>query len=205
LAAVRLAAEPGARGIGVTVLLGDEIHAARFVRKTHTQSPAAFRSMPGPLGWVSEGKPRLLFHLPDLPEMALSARGDKRVALLTAALDDPGESLDWAVENGYSGIIVEALGAGHLPQRWAERIDHVAAAVPVGFSTRTGSGEILTSTYGFVGSESDLIARGAFPTGILDGPKARVLMTLLVNAGADREGVASAFRDFLNATTSTGA
>ena len=40
--------------------MNDEIHAARFVRKTHTQSPAAFRSVPGPLGWVAEGRPRLL-------------------------------------------------------------------------------------------------------------------------------------------------
>ena len=60
LAAVQVATSEAARGLGTIVVFNDEIHTARYVRKTHTQSPATFKSPPvGPLGWVSEGTPRI--------------------------------------------------------------------------------------------------------------------------------------------------
>lgn len=58
LAAVQVAATPEARGLGALVVFNDEIHAARFVAKTHTSSLSAFRSRPvGALGWLTEGVP----------------------------------------------------------------------------------------------------------------------------------------------------
>jgi L-asparaginase len=79
LAAVTVAAAPQARGLGCLVVLGDEIHAARFVRKTHTTSVAAFISPPaGPLGFVAEDRAVLLTRparRPALPALsALTAR-----------------------------------------------------------------------------------------------------------------------------------
>ena len=60
LDAVRTAASPQARGLGCLVVLNEEIHSARAVRKSHTSSLAAFRSAGvGPLGWIAEGEPRL--------------------------------------------------------------------------------------------------------------------------------------------------
>lgn len=46
LAGIQVASSEAARGLGTMVVLNDEIHAARFVRKTHTHSPATFRSDP---------------------------------------------------------------------------------------------------------------------------------------------------------------
>src|SRR5215471_4074803 len=61
LAAIQVALSPAARGLGCLVVLGDQIHAARWVRKTHTASAAAFASPGhGPLGEVVEGR----VHLP---------------------------------------------------------------------------------------------------------------------------------------------
>jgi L-asparaginase len=55
LASVQVAVSDAARGVGTVVVLNDEIHATRFVQKTHTQNPATFRSpLTGPEGWVSE-------------------------------------------------------------------------------------------------------------------------------------------------------
>ena len=42
LAAILVAISPDARGMGCLVVLGDQVHAARWVQKTHTASPAAF-------------------------------------------------------------------------------------------------------------------------------------------------------------------
>jgi L-asparaginase len=44
LAAIQTAASPDARGQGTMVVLADEIHAARRVRKTHSTSGATFQS-----------------------------------------------------------------------------------------------------------------------------------------------------------------
>jgi L-asparaginase len=51
LASVQVAASEVTRGIGTVVVFIDEIHAARFVQKTHTSNPATFRSpLTGPIG-----------------------------------------------------------------------------------------------------------------------------------------------------------
>jgi L-asparaginase/Glu-tRNA(Gln) amidotransferase subunit D len=49
LAAISVEASPAARGLGTLVVLHDEVHAARYVRKTHTDSPSTFARRVGEL------------------------------------------------------------------------------------------------------------------------------------------------------------
>ncbi|NRN65829.1 Asparaginase/glutaminase [Kibdelosporangium sp. 4NS15] len=61
LAAVQVAASIPARDLGVLVVFADEIHAASRVRKTHSTSGFTFQSPTGgPLGYVVEGRPRIV-------------------------------------------------------------------------------------------------------------------------------------------------
>ena len=197
LAAVRVAASPRARGLGILVVLNDEIHAARFVRKTHTSSPATFRSVTaGPVGWVVEGRPRIAFRPAPLPAVTPPSGAVPPVALLKTFLGDDGRLLERIDALGYAGLVVEALGGGHVPARMVPELERVAGRIPVVLASRTGGGEVLKETYGFPGSERDLLARGLVWAGFLDGPKARVLLSLLLAEGADARAVRARFERF---------
>lgn len=195
-AAVQVAASPEAAGIGVLVVLNDDIHAARFVRKSHTSNPAAFESYPGAIGWVSEGRPRIVTTPRGHPRpLQLTSGASDHVALLTTALGDDGRLFRAARDIGCAGLVVEALGGGHVPPPVADALGELCRDIPVVLCSKVGRGEVLRSTYGFVGSETDLVARGVLNGGFLDGPKARIFLTALLRAGATAGEVAEAFAD----------
>jgi L-asparaginase len=198
LAAVQVAACPEAASLGTLVVLNDEIHAARFVRKTHTSSPATFRSTTaGPLGWVVEGRPRIGLRPRKLDIEARIESGTAAfpaVALVRCALGEDGRLLSELERLGYAGLVVEAFGGGHVPAPVVPALAKLAARIPVVLASRTGGGEVLQETYGFPGSERDLISRGLIPAGFLDGAKARILLSLLLADGSGREDVRSAFK-----------
>ena len=51
--AILTAASPEAKGMGVLVVMNDEIHTARYVTKTHTTNVATFRTPTfGPIGLI---------------------------------------------------------------------------------------------------------------------------------------------------------
>ncbi|GGV15804.1 asparaginase [Streptomyces spectabilis] len=193
-AALAVAADPRCRGLGVLVVLADEIHAARHARKAHTTSLTTFASPgAGPLGRVVEGVPRILLR-PQEPtvERPLRLRNAARVALLTLAIGDGGELLE-AVDDGFDGLVVAAFGAGHAPQWLVEPLAARAARMPVVLASRTGAGPLLSETYRGPGSEADLLSRGLISAGSLDAPKARLLLHALLADGADRRAVEAAF------------
>ncbi|WP_245811772.1 asparaginase [Actinophytocola xinjiangensis] len=193
-AAVRVATAPAARGLGALVVMSDEIHGARFVRKSHTFSTAAFVSPAfGPLGLVVEGDPRIRGAARTGFTVAASpAIAELRVGLLTVALGDDGELLRRAGD-AFDGLVIAGLGAGHVPAGMVELVAEFASAIPVVLSSRTGAGSVLRQTYGYPGSERDLLDRGLIQSGFLDPAKARVLLALLLASGATRDDLVSAF------------
>jgi L-asparaginase len=196
LAAVQVAACPQAAGAGVLVVMNDEIHAARFVRKTATASPAAFRSNPvGPVGWIAEGRPRIVFRVPPLGIGALPVPDAiPPVAMLTSALGDDGRLVPEVERLGYAGLVIAGFGGGHVSARTMPALADVAGRIPVVLASRTGSGEMLRTTYGYAGSERDLLDNGLISAEFLDGPKARILLSMVLAGGADIGGAREAFR-----------
>jgi L-asparaginase len=197
LAAVQVASSPETQGLGCVVVLNDEIHANRFVRKMHTTSTSAFRSpLAGPIGWVHEGRPRVVArHSPHVHVDIASGTPIPPVALLKVSIGDDSRLLGEILGLGYAGLVVEGFGGGHVPEPLAPVLGELTARMPVVLASRTGSGEVLRETYGFEGSESDLLNRGLISAGLLDGLKSRVLLSLLLASGASRDAIAKSFAE----------
>ncbi|WP_371348373.1 asparaginase [Ancylobacter sp. IITR112] len=196
LAGARVAASVAARGLGTLVVLNDEIHAARFVRKAHTALTSAFVSdMAGPLGLVAEGRVRMLAGVarPALPALDPGEGPLPPVALLKIALGEDGRLLRAVPDLGYAGLVIEGAGAGHVPGAVAALVGEVATRLPVVMASRTLAGPVFERTYGYPGSEIDLLGRGVLSAGLLTGVKARLLLSLALAAGWDRAALADAF------------
>lgn len=177
---------------GVVVVLGDEVHSARRVAKRHSTSPAAFVSPGwGPVGLISEGRLRIwgTFAGPRLHVPRAGADVVPSVPIITIGLDDDGRGLRAA--EGADAVVLEALGGGHVPARLVGRIADIAARIPVVMTSRTRSGPVLRSTYGFPGSELDLRGRGVLAAGSLDTLRVRVLLLVLLRAGCTRAEIAA--------------
>lgn len=196
LASVITAAAAGARGRGTLVVLNDEIHAAWLVQKSHTALTSAFRSpLSGPVGLVIEGEAVFHARTPRRPVIsdALASETDAPVALMTMALGDDGRLLKAAASLGYAGVVLDAMGAGHVPASFAPVVSELLTEIPVVLASRVDTGPVFARTYGFPGSEIDLHARGVISARNLSGLKARLLLMLALRAGWDRDRIAGVF------------
>lgn len=194
LAAMRVLAAPDAPGLGTLVVLNDEIHAARFVQKGHTALPSAFASpLAGPIGIVAEGRPRFFTRVVRKPVLPAAAGPPAPVALVKVAMGDDGRIFAALPGLGFAGLVVEGMGAGHVPAEVAPILGELAAMLPVVLAPRPATGPMFTATYGYPGSELDLIQRGLIPAGYLSALKARLLLGLSLRAGGHPGAVAAAF------------
>jgi L-asparaginase len=176
------------------VAFADALHAAPHVSKTHSTSIAAFASDIGPIGHVAEGRVVIRTNPDPAPSILRPKLRHVRTGLITATLgDDPG--LLEAAGELFDGLVVAGFGAGHVPAAWAEPLEKLAARIPVILATRTGRGPVLTRTYGFPGSESDLLARGLLGAGALAPVKAKVLLHTALATGLDAAQIRSLLED----------
>ena len=114
------------------------------------------------------------------------------LGLATIALGDDGTLIESLAEH-VDGLVVAAFGAGHVPAAVAPVLGKLAEHIPVVLASRTGAGPVHRVTYGFPGSERDLLARGLISAGCLDPLKARIMLHLLIASGTDDAGIRKAF------------
>ncbi len=197
LAAVITASSPQARGLGVLTCLSGTVHLAARVTKSSSMDMETFISPgSGPVGRVVEGNFRRQWSptSPRLEALAAPAEGPLDVALLETAFGEDGRLISVVHRAGYAGLVVAGAGVGHMS---ATAADAVSAAIADGMTvvvgSRTSSGGTATATYGYPGSEADLMERGALMAGNIPPRKARLLLHVLLSAGAELPGIRAEF------------
>jgi L-asparaginase len=194
LDAVSVAASDAAAGMGVLVVFGGEIHHARCARKTDTTSLTAFSSPQiGPLGRVTEGHPTIWSRLPRNPPLDPPDL-DRRVPIVPTVSGDDGVLARAVLDTEPDGVVVGTLGAGHLAPPLLELWAEASERIPVIAYCRPERGVILTTTYGYPGSERDLRGTGIIPAGFLSPQAARMKLLACLAGGLTIDEVRWAFR-----------
>lgn len=188
LAAFRVAASPLGHGLGPLVVLNDELHAARFVTKTHTSRVSALASPgAGPLGELSEGRVEVWWRPAWEDYLGLPDSVDGvTVELVRLAAGVEETLLRAAIDRRPNAIVLEGTGGGHVMPPLLPALDEaIAGGIPVVLATRVAAGPNLESTYRMPGGETDLIDRGVVPAGSIRGHKARLRLLIGLALGRD--------------------
>src|SRR5215471_887312 len=188
-AALLAARAPGMADAGPVVVMSDEIHAARFVTKSHATSPGAFTSRPGPIGQVAESEAALWFRPLYTDYLGPVAAGQlPRVELVSMVVGVGPAILDAVIDSQPDGIVIEGFGGGHVPPALLDCVDQaIAHGIPAVVASRSGDGPTLRHTYAVPGCEIDLQARGAVMAGTISALKARLRLAVAIATGHSLE------------------
>ncbi len=200
--AVRVAAAPQARGWGSLVVLNDEIHAARYVTKTHTLSPATFQSLAwGPIGRVEGDRVIVGQRGRQHGEQCVGRRVlpwcglEPRVTLLKLTVGAGTDELEDAGTRGVRGIVIEGLGGGRVPPWWLDVIERMLAqGVWVVIASRCPAGRVWDA-YGYPGAYRTLKELGCLFADGLNGQKARIRLMIVLAAAKSAVDVVELWRD----------
>jgi L-asparaginase len=203
VAAVRVATSPDTIGAGCIVVINDEIHTPRFVKKSHTSNVGTFASHPfGPLGIITESHVQMPFSVSSLTRLPVPEGRSARVRLVTATLGGDDAMFHDLLSDDIDGVVFAGFGGGHSRGALAPILKAVAATKPVALASRVHGGSVLSETYGFEGSETDLLRGGLLHCGLLSAVKARILLSTLLTGlkgNPDPQTVAAAFTAYVAA------
>lgn len=182
LNAVVQATSKNAKGWGVTVTMNQYVNSARDVEKTQTTNVQTFESgEKGYLGYVNEGK---LYRFRDSISKIKLPIPEKipNVILYTDYAGADGKMLKAAIEDeSVDGIVVESLGSGNVNvDVYNVILEALAKDIAVVITSRVFYGSVFPE-YGDKGGGKTLVDAGAVLAGDLRGPKARLLLSLLIS------------------------
>ncbi|NQI70969.1 asparaginase [Streptococcus suis] len=188
--ALRVAADEKSADKGVLVVMNDEIHAAKYVTKTHTTNVSTFQTPThGPLGLVTKreilyfktAEPRVRFDL-----SAVSGT----VPIIKAYADMDTVLLEALTKTDISGLVIEALGAGNLPPTILPTIKKILErGLPIILVSRCFNG-IAEPVYAYQGGGIQLEQDGILFVKELNAQKARLKLLIALNAGLKGQALA---------------
>ena len=183
LSALRVASDDKAADKGVLVVMNDEIHAAKYVTKTHTTNVSTFQTPThGPLGLIMKqeilyfktAEPRVRFDLDHIQGL---------VPIISTYAGMTDELIDMLDLEQLDGLIIQAFGAGNIPKETAQKLENLLQkGIPVALVSRCFNG-IAEPVYAYQGGGVQLQKAGVFFVKELNAQKARLKLLIALNAG----------------------
>ena len=183
LSALRVASDDKAADKGVLVVMNDEIHAAKYVTKTHTTNVSTFQTPThGPLGLIMKqeilyfktAEPRVRFDLDYIQGL---------VPIISAYAGMTDELIDMLDLEQLDGLVIQAFGAGNVPKETAQKLENLLQkGIPVALVSRCFNG-IAEPVYAYQGGGVQLQRAGVFFVKELNAQKARLKLLIALNAG----------------------
>ena len=183
LSALRVASDDKAADKGVLVVMNDEIHAAKYVTKTHTTNVSTFQTPThGPLGLIMKheilyfktAEPRVRFNLDKIQGL---------VPIIPVYAGMTEELLDLLPVDQLDGLIIQAFGAGNVPKETAQKLNAlIQEGLPIALVSRCFNG-IAEPVYAYEGGGVCLQNAGVFFVKELNAQKARLKLLIAINAG----------------------
>lgn len=191
LASVAVACSQESVNRGVLVVMNDEIHEARHVRKVHSSRVNAFESpVFGLAGVVLEKQVQYFRATVRKPQLAIPASTSAKVLLLEHTLDDDPDILSLAIAHGAcQAVVVAGFGSGHVSESLRDVLVVAAERIPVVVCSRTGAGSTTQAVYGYKGAEIDLQKNGVLMGRWLCPRKTRLLLAVALWNNCDREQI----------------
>ena len=187
LSALRVASADKAADKGVLVVMNDEIHAAKYVTKTHTTNVSTFQTPThGPLGLIMKheilyfktAEPRVRFDLDKIQGL---------VPIIPVYAGMTEELLDLLPVDQLDGLIIQAFGAGNVPKETAQKLNAlIQEGLPIALVSRCFNG-IAEPVYAYEGGGVCLQNAGVFFVKELNAQKARLKLLIAINAGLTGE------------------
>lgn len=197
---VQVAADAGAKGRGVLVVMNGQIDAAENVTKVNVNALQAFQSPgSGPIGVIVDGKifwqsqgnaavspgKRLLFSTENLTQLP-------KVSILYGYVGgDDTLFVKAALQDGARGLVYAACGNGSVPEKLTGVLkEAVASGVPVVIATRCGGGIVVLS-------EKMTEKNGFIASGLLNPQKAKILLQLALTKTNDVKEIRDLYRRYV--------
>ena len=163
------------------VCLDEILQAPGEVMKTHSANPATFQSpWWGPIGYVDIDHivwRRKVLGVKRFHPQALTARVD----LIKCMTGSTRDYVDFAVNQGVKGIVIEGFGRGNVPPAMVPGIaDAIKKGIAVILTTRTPGGRVL-DVYGYPGSVTDTRSVGIAAAGEISAAKARLKLMVVLS------------------------
>ena len=180
-------------GRGVLVCFNGELNSASEVTKANSMALNAFRTPNfGPIGIVDNDNVIFYRDANHLEKYDVS-KIEKQVALIKCVVDMDSSYIDYLIEKGYGGIVIEALGRGNVPPKMVEGIKKaIELEIPVVVVSRCFEGRVFES-YVYEGGGKQLKNLGVIFGDTLPGQKARIKLILAINSGMNIHEIARAF------------
>ena len=189
LSALRVASDDKAIDKGVLVVMNDEIHAAKYVTKTHTTNISTFQTPThGPLGLIM--KQEILYFKTAEPRVRFDLdRIEGLVPIITVYAGMTDELLDMLDWDKVDGLIIQAFGAGNIPKETAQKLESLLhKGIPVALVSRCFNG-IAEPVYAYQGGGVQLQKAGVLFVKELNAQKARLKLLIALNAGLKGEAL----------------